>query len=110
MIPPLEDGELQEDALLGASLISEELAHRAFLRQQGLFEERERQQQQIIDDGIMARRHLDNMDFEETDSKLELWDRTPRRKIFYDGARAQKESDWQLSESKTCQYMPWNPR
>ena len=62
MIPPLEDGE------------TEELAHRAFLRQQGLLEEYERQQQQIIDDGIRAGRRLDNMDFEETGSQLELWE------------------------------------
>ena len=73
MIPPLEDGETEEDSL-GASMVSEELAHRAFLRHQGLLEEYERQQQQIIDDGIRAGRRLDNMDFEETGSQLELWE------------------------------------
>ena len=73
MIPPLEDGETEEDSL-GASMVSEELAHRVFLRQQGLLEEYERQQQQIIDDGIRAGSRLDNMDFEETGSQLELWE------------------------------------
>ena len=59
---------------LGADLISEELRHRAFLRQQGLLEEYERQQQQIIEDGMRARMRMDHMDFEETGSQLEIWD------------------------------------
>ena len=74
-IPPLEDGGYQEDLVgLGADLISEELSHRAFLRQQGLLEEYERQQQQIIEDGMRARMRMDHMDFEETGSQLEIWD------------------------------------
>lgn len=69
--PPLEDGDLTH---LGADVISEELSHRDFLRRQGLLEEYEREQQQIIEDGRRARMRLDNMDFEETGSQLELWD------------------------------------
>ena len=68
--PPLEDGDLTQ---LGADVISEELSHRDFLRRQGFLEEYEREQQQIIEDGMRARLRLDNMDFEETGSQLELW-------------------------------------
>ena len=75
MSPPLEDGELRPEDITGEDLISEELGHRAFLRQHGLLEQYEMEQDRIIEEGRRARAALDGeMEFEETGSQLELWE------------------------------------